>query len=61
MNLSRIIRASYKAGEGDDNSAAILKVSQSQDYIDAKRDFETDQALLEQMKLILIEKQAAGN
>ena len=33
----------------------------TQDYVDAKRDFETDQALLEQMKLNLIGKEIESN
>jgi succinoglycan biosynthesis transport protein ExoP len=38
---------------------AIKRGLDAQDYVDAKRDFETDQELLQQMKLRLIQEQSA--
>jgi uncharacterized protein involved in exopolysaccharide biosynthesis len=52
-------RLTRQASESDATQAAATKDGpDAQDYVDAKRDFETDQKLLEQMKLKLAEERA---
>ncbi len=50
---------SAKPPEDEIRAEAIQRGLDAQDYVDAKRDFETDQELLQQLKLKLIEEQSA--
>ena len=50
---------SAKPPEDEIRAEAIQRGLDAQDFVDAKRDFETDQKLLQQMKLKLIEEQSA--
>ncbi|MFZ9938082.1 MAG: YfbK domain-containing protein [Luteolibacter sp.] len=44
--------------EGEERETAIQRALDAQDYVDAKREFEQDQALLQQMKLKLMRAKA---
>jgi len=47
--------------KNDSKRDALERSIDTQDYVDAKRDFETDQALLEQMKLALVSEEIESN
>lgn len=48
-----------RISSSDPAEEAARRVLDAQDYVDAKRDFETDQRLLQEMKLKLISEKAA--
>jgi len=53
LTIVRMRGIIYREGESVDVKAAENGASAAQEYVDAKRDFETDQALLQEMKLKL--------
>ena len=55
----RLSKVELQKNESKQN--ALERSIDTQDYVDAKRDFETDQALLEQMKLNLVGKEIEMN
>ncbi len=58
MSKERLARVLVKKDES--RRDALERNIDTQDYVDAQRDFETDQALLEQMKLKLISEEIAA-
>lgn len=58
MSKERLEKVEIKKGETKKD--ALERNIDTQDYVDAKRDFETDLALLEQMKLKLITEEISG-
>lgn len=58
MAKERLEKVEIKKGETKKD--ALERNIDTQDYVDAKRDFETDLALLEQMKLKLITEEISG-
>lgn len=59
LELAKDRMKSAKPPENEIRAEAIQRELDAQDFMDAKRDYETDQEQLQQMKLKLIEEQSA--